>query len=140
MKKNRKGFTLVELIVSIAIVAALGIAATLGMQRVMKNNTISGYKSDLKEVFNSAKTYLAIKEIRDYTSRKYITLGKIVEAGYLSDEIYTKINGLTCKKFASNTKVYYQTEDAMRKIYMVDKDDNYCDIEDLEECEIKEVC
>ena len=109
MKKNKKGFTLVELIICLAIVAALTLAATLGLQKVLKANKVSTYKNDLKEVADSARQYLVFKKIPDSSSENSIRLSSIVGAGLISDDFYKKTNGLLCSNFSSDTQIYYKT-------------------------------
>ena len=78
MKKNRKGFTLIELIVVIAIVAALGLAATFGLKNTLDKNKLNLQKNSLREVFTSAKTYIAVKKMSDSTERRFFNLGDVV--------------------------------------------------------------
>ena len=140
MKKNRKGFTLVELIVCIAIVAALTLAATLGLQKVLKGNKVSTYKNDLKDIAASTKTYLAVKKIPDSSTIITINLEDVIEAGFVSDDIYNKTNGLLCTNFSSNTKISYRTVNGIRKIYLKDKSNKDCDIDEIDKCNIQEDC
>lgn len=140
MKKNRKGFTLVELIVTIAIIAALTLAATLGLQKVLKGNKVSTYKNDILDIAASTKTYLAVKKIPDSSTIITINLEDVIKAGYVSDEIYDKTNGLLCDNFKSNTKISYNTVNGIRKIYLKDKSNDYCDIDEIDKCNIQEDC
>ena len=140
MKKNRKGFTLVELIICIAIIAALTLAATLGLQKVLKGNKVSTYKNDIRDIAASTKTYLSVKRIPDSSTIITINLEDVIKAGYVSDEIYDKTNGLLCTNFSANTKVFYQTVDGIRKIYLKDKSNDYCDIDEIDKCNIQEDC
>ena len=140
MKKNRKGFTLVELIICIAIVAAITLAATLGLQKVLKGNKVSTYKNDIRDIAASTKTYLSVKRIPDSASVKSVYLDDVVKAGYISDDFYDKTNGLLCTNFSANTEVFYQTVDGIRKIYLKNDNGTYCDIDNIDNCTIQEDC
>ncbi len=140
MKKNKKGFTLVELIICIAIVAALTLAATLGLQKVLRGNKVSTYKNDLVDIASSTRTYLAVKKMTESSSVTRIYLEDVITEGYISDDIYNKINGLLCTNFASNTEVFYQSIDGTRRIYLKNADGTYCNIDDIDNCKIQEDC
>ena len=141
MKKNRKGFTLIELIVVIAIVAALGLAATFGLKNTLDKNKLNLQKNSLREVFTSAKTYIAVKKMSDSTERRFFNLGDVVSNGYIDDSIYKKVNILTCTNFSSSTVIYYSTADDLRIIELTDTDGNYCNLDDLDNCSaVNEVC
>ncbi len=129
-----------ELIVSIAIVAAISIAATFGLQAVMKKNRINAYKADLTTIYDGVKTYLAINNKTESSSLVTIKLGSVVAKGNVDEKIYNNINGLKCEQFSLDTDIYYKTENGLRIIYMKDKTGNYCDLSDVDNCNIDEAC
>ena len=141
MKKNRKGFTLIELIVVIAIVAALGLAATFGLKNVMDKNKANIHKNDLRDILTSSKTYIAVKKMSDSSERRSFTVGDVVKSGYLDDKIYKKLNVLTCSNFTKDTKVYYKTENGIRIVELTDTEGNYCNLDNIDNCPAaNEVC
>ncbi len=141
MKKNRKGFTLIELIVVIAIVAALGLAATFGLKNVMDKNKANIHKNDLRDILTSSKTYIAVKKMSDSSERRSFTVGDVVKSGYLDDKIYKKLNVLTCSNFTKDTTVYYKTENGIRIVELTDTDGNYCNLDNIDNCPAaNEVC
>lgn len=60
--RNKKGFTLVELIVVIAIVAALSISMGISAIDTMKQTRIKGYRETYADIFQAAQLYYKLKE------------------------------------------------------------------------------
>ena len=56
MKKNSKGFTLVELLAVIVVLAVIMVIATTQISGVIKKNTVDSFKSSLDVVAKEAKT------------------------------------------------------------------------------------
>ena len=115
MKKNRKGFTLVELIVCIAILAAISVAGTFGLMSTLKKNRIADYKNDLSEVMRAAYSYTGMKGI--YTDGS-VTIEILVTEGLLDTSLYKKTNALTCAIFNKDDNVYYTKNSNELKFYM----------------------
>lgn len=96
--KNKNGFTLTEILVTIAMLAVLGtiiIYSTVGVTNSSKENQ---YNRMVENIKNSAKTYVSLypDDFGDLFSSKafsYISLNQLISAGLLDEDTvnpYTK--------------------------------------------------
>lgn len=145
--KNRKGFTLIEMLVCIAIVAALGVAIGLSAKNMFKNSKYSEYKNTMKEVLNSANVYLDLQDVKENECNIFevsscnVTIKQLVEKGLLDKEIYTKRIPIYANEvlFQESTVITVTREGGIKKasmsceIYTVDSD-NYNNFEYWETC------
>ncbi|MCI6931839.1 MAG: prepilin-type N-terminal cleavage/methylation domain-containing protein [Tenericutes bacterium] len=103
---NKKGFTLVEILVSIGLLALLGSVIAISLNRVFKDNNIKNYNEYVEKVKSSAMLYVnnmvdIINDLND-SSFKIITIGNLIDNGYFKDNI---INPNTNKKIDKNEKI-----------------------------------
>ena len=103
---NKKGFTLVEILVSIGLLALLGSAIAISLNRVFKDNNIKNYNEFVEKVKSSAMLYVnntvdIINDLND-NSFKIITIGDLIDNGYIND---TLVNPNTNKKIDKNEKI-----------------------------------
>ena len=76
---NKKGFTLIELIVVIALVASIGTFGAIGLSKVISNSKVERYNEMIKDIKASANTYFSI-----YSNKP--------EYSYLKDDLYNNTN------------------------------------------------
>lgn len=89
-KKATRGFTFIELMVSIAIIGVLSVALLAGVDRIRKNARVAERVSDLKRVQAALDLYYA-------QNKAYPTTGDVwrgVCASYSAGGTYTANNGL----------------------------------------------
>ena len=104
--RNKKGFSLVEILVSIGLLALLGSVIAISLNRVFKDNNIKNYDEYVEKIKSSSMLYVnntvdIINDLND-SSFKIITIGNLIDNGYLKDNI---INPNTNKKIDKNEKI-----------------------------------
>ena len=104
--KNRKGFTLVEILVSIGLLALLGSVIAISLNRVFKDNNEKHYNEYVEKIKSSAMLYAnntvdIINDLND-NSFKIITIGDLIDNGYVND---TLVNPNTDEKVGKDEKI-----------------------------------
>jgi prepilin-type N-terminal cleavage/methylation domain-containing protein len=87
--KNRKGFTLVELIVVVGLLSLMAVAVGVSLNRSIKNQNETSYEEFVAKVVSSANLYASNnKTILDslYSDKGFVmtTVQDIIDEGYLS--------------------------------------------------------
>lgn len=89
MKKNRNGFTLIEMLVVITIVIALGITIGVSMNKLSQNTKNANNESIIKEILVAAQTYC---KLSNSNCSDDIELSTLISSGTLDENILTKNN------------------------------------------------
>ena len=111
--RNKKGFTLVEILVSIGLLALLGSVIAISLNKVFKDNNIKNYNEYVEKIKSSAMLYVnntvdIINDLND-SSFKIITIGDLIDNGYLKDNIINPNTGETVDK-NEKIKVSYDSD------------------------------
>ena len=107
MRKNSKGFTLVELIATIIILGIIASIIIINVTSISKKSTDNEYQAFRENVLSSAQAYSA-KESDVFSSLfvdrsfVYFTVGDLIDNGYLRDDL---INPYTKEKIDPNGKI-----------------------------------
>ena len=103
---NKKGFTLVEILVSIGLLALLGSVIAISLNRVFKDNKEKHYNEYVEKIKSSAMLFInntvdIINDLND-NSFKIITIGDLIDNGYVND---TLVNPNTDEKVGKEEKI-----------------------------------
>ena len=103
---NKKGFTLVEILVSIGLLSLLGSVIAISLNKVFKDNNIKNYNEYVEKIKSSAMLFVnntvdIINDLND-DSFKIITIGDLIDDGYVND---TLVNPNTNEKVDKNEKI-----------------------------------
>ena len=104
--RNKKGFTLVEILVSIGLLALLGSVIAISLNRVFKDNNKKNYNEYVEKIKSSAMLFVnntvdIINDLND-NSFKIITIGDLIDNGYVND---TLVNPNTDEKVGKEEKI-----------------------------------
>ena len=91
MKRNKKGFTLIEILVCIAIIAVMGIAIGIGTNKLSQNTKNTNNEKILKEILSAGNTYCQLGYYYCSNDDK-ITFDNLISAGVLDEKILDKVN------------------------------------------------
>ena len=93
--RNNKGFTLVEMLVALAIVAVMSIALGVGATNAMNSSLKTDYAEKFKELFKNANIYVEYSTTTcnlDSTKNCTVTLNELVNSGLLDSDYYKTAN------------------------------------------------
>lgn len=125
---NKKGFTLVEIIVTIGLLALLGVGIGVSLTKVLKNQDENSYETFIEKVKSASTLYISnnSKLINDLESNKgyiLITINDLISNGYLREDLTNPKTGEKIKDLIepsnpneedySQTKVYYSMDKEM---------------------------
>lgn len=105
MKKNRNGFTLIEMLVVITIVITLGITIGVSMNKLSQNTKNANNESIIKEILVAAQTYC---KLSNSNCSDDIKLSTLISSGTLDENIFTKNNP------AKNGNVKFNENDTVK--------------------------
>ena len=81
---KNKGFTIVELIITIAIIAVVTVSVGVSMNGIFSNNEEKEYDSFVNIIENAACTYA---EIKGYTTNTSVTINELINYGLIREDL-----------------------------------------------------
>ena len=127
---NKKGFTLIEVIVSLALLSLIGIAVGISLNKIFKNQEVKNYDEYVEKVKSSALLYVnntveLINKLNSNYSYTVVKVKDLVDNGYINKNL---TNPLTKDKINQNdlAKIYYNEDYEMMVEYpYTEKDEIY---------------
>src|SRR5574344_1974069 len=96
--KNRKGFTMVEIIVSITLFAFIGLSVGISLTNINKKREYNSETEVVNKIKSAADVYLSTNKVemnKLYTTKAYLTINisELQTAGLLSTNIIDPTTG-----------------------------------------------
>ena len=118
---NKNGFTLIEVIVSLALLSLIGVAVGISLNKIFKNQEIKSYNEYLEKVKSSAilfsnNTPDIMNELNSNYSYKVVTIKELVDKGYINKNL---TNPETKEKInqEDSVRIYYNEDYEMMVDY-----------------------
>ena len=86
---GKKGFTLIEILLVIALIAALSVTVGVSMSGIFKNEEDKKLKEYYETIEKAACVYA---EIKDYKDNRTITKNELLDAGLISKNLKNPSN------------------------------------------------
>lgn len=102
-KTKKKGFTLIELIVVIAILGVLAAIAVPRLANVQKNAKISADQATAQNIIQAGKIYIADKNLSTSTEVATTTIGALETAKFIETGLKTQSTGNLFKLTVTGT-------------------------------------
>ena len=107
MRKNSKGFTLVELIVTIVLLSVVAAIIIFNVSSISKNSLEKEYEAFRQAVLSGAESYSlkekdAFNELFSNKAYIYFTTGDVISAGYLREDL---VNPRTKERIDKEEKI-----------------------------------
>ena len=111
---NKKGFTLVEVIVSLALLSLIGVAVGISLNKIFKDQEVKNYDEYVEKIKSSALLYAnntvdIINDLNSNYSYKVVTIKELVDKGYINKNL---TNPKTKEKInqEDSVRIYYNED------------------------------
>lgn len=128
MKKNNKAFTLIEVLIVIAIISFILVLVIISLNKISKDKKKESYEKVKNQVEIAAKQYVEtngylFEDLNPNGSSKSISVGELVEGDYLN----TLTNPVTGKKLHKCSNVIVTRKSQNKYTYKFDDTKNKCE-------------
>ena len=108
---NRKGFTLIEIIVSVGLLALIGVAVGISLNKTFKNQEKMNYQEYVDKVKSAALLYAnnsteITNELNSNASFKILKVGELINNGYINESLENPETKAKIKD-DEEVKIYY---------------------------------
>ena len=86
---KNKGFTLVELLITITLITVISVAAGVGINEMFTRQRENNYSQFIKTITNAGCVYAEVNNIGD--SESYVTINELLTDGLLSNKLTNPI-------------------------------------------------
>ena len=119
---NKKGFTLIEIIVTIGLLAILGVGIGVSLTKVLKNQEENSYETFIEKVKSASTLYISnnSKLINDLEYNKgyiLITINDLISNGYLREDLTNPKTGEKIKDIVTPTNATEEEDYSQSKAY-----------------------
>ena len=142
MKRNKKGFTLIEMLVCIAIIAVMGIAIGIGTNKLSQNTKNTNNEKILKEILSAGNTYCQLSTKKsECIAGANVTFDDLIYAGVLDEKILDKVNPTKNgnEKFSKYDVIKIIIEDGERDI-IYESGSNIYKLSTIDNCTKNNAC
>ena len=140
--KNKNGFTLVEILVCIAIIAVMGIAIGVSTNKMSKNTKNTNNENLLKEILSAGNTYCQLSAKKsECIDGATVTFDNLISAGVLDEKILDKVNPTINSnvKFSTDNFVKISIADGERDI-IYESGSNIYKLSTIDNCTKNNAC
>ena len=125
---NKKGFTLVEIIVSVGLLALIGVAVGISLNKTFKNQEKMNYQEYVDKVKSAALLYAnnttqITNELNSNASFKILKVGELINNGYINKSLE---NPKTKEKIKDDeeVRIYYNENNELVVEYPYNKSED----------------
>ncbi len=117
-ERMKKGFTLIELIITIGLIAIIGVVLVSNMSAVFTNQQDVQYENFKKTIENAACTYIDLDigaSLRDTCLRNgscYVRVSALLSAGYIEES--DLVNPKTQSSISTSTNIQIRYTDGIK--------------------------
>ena len=123
---NQKGFTLVEILVTIGLLALLGVGIGVSLNKVLKNQEENTYETFIEKIKSSSLLYSSnsetiMNDLEFNNGYVLISMNDLINGGYIRENVKNPNTNETLKELGINEKgedyskarVYYSMDKEM---------------------------
>lgn len=133
--KNKKGFTLIELVIAIGLLSIFAITIGISLNRTFKSQKLKEQQEFVEKIKSSANLYATnnsniVNNLSKDKGFVTITIGDLINGGYLSENTIDPSANEKVDK-SKKIKISYDANGTIKIDYPYDKEDDYLQALDI---------